>query len=383
MRSSRESRITLVRRAPSFPFPPSRRKPPRPAASPRTPRTRLFSRPVSSLSRTTHGLPSFATRLGSPSRSTREACARARSMSIAATRATRSAPSRGSSEHPPAANDGGAEVVVVVEATSKPTSASRVPLTSTREACEVSVFTATSMGSSRPASARDRTTAPSATSSAVKLAGGATRRANPSPAASLRGPSSFGILRASLAFAANARAASRLAGVASSGGEPGEGSGARAPPSPREKPTSTTRASAARQSTRVASSGSREGSRRVARSSTAARKRASRRARRSASAESARARRASARATSANAEATTASATSVSHLVVSGATASPTTRAAISEKAYAPSAADATCDASRVHISACATPARPGVGRDARRHAEKTPKAAKLRRHIV
>ena len=222
------------------------------------------------------------------------------------------------------------------------------------------------MGSSRPASARDRT------DGAVRdvLRREARRRRDP-PRCRVAGGvfTRPVILRDSprLACLRGERArASRLAGVASSGGEPGEGSARARRPSPREKPTSTTRASAARQSTRVASSGSREGSRRVARSSTAARKRASRRARRSASAESARARRASARATSANAEATTASATSVSHLAVSGATASPTTRAAISEKAYAPSAADATCDASRVHISACATPARPGVGRERR-----------------
>ena len=85
-------------------------------------------------------------------------------MSIAATRATRSAPSRERRRHsrPPRTTDAPRGVVVVdddlvvVEASSKPTSASRVPLTSTREACEVSVLTATSMGSSRPASARDR-----------------------------------------------------------------------------------------------------------------------------------------------------------------------------------------------------------------------------------
>ena len=148
----------------------------------------------------------------------------------------------------------------------------------------------------------------------------------------------------------------------------GRGVRARAPPSPRKSPRPR-RAPARRGSaTRVASSGSREG-RGASRARARPRaKRASRRARRSASAESARARRASARATSANAEATTASATSVSHLAVSGATASPTTRAAISEKAYAPSAADATCDASRVHISACATPARPVWGGTPRRH---------------
>ena len=205
-------------------------------------------------------------------------------MSIAATRATRSAPSRGSSEHPPAANDGGAEVVVVVvdddlvssSTTSKPTSASRVPLTSTREACEVSVLTATSMGSSRPASARDRTTAPSAASSAVKLAGGATRRASSVAGGvarrAARHPSGFSAPRSPSRRTRAPPRASRASPAAEASRARGP---ARAPPpSPREKPASTTRASAARQSTRVASSGSREGSRRVARSSTAARKRA-------------------------------------------------------------------------------------------------------------